>query len=334
LTTPVQQAKEALGERLREMRKDARLSGRALATALGWHFTKVSKVENGARSPSEDDIRAWCAACGAGDQVPDLIATVRHVASMYHEYRRQMQAGMKHLQESSVPLYEATSLFRIYDTTVVPGLFTTAEYAAELFRFWQGFMGMKDDVDAAVEARMERQRVLYTGNRAFRVVIEEQVLRTRVGDTDVMAGQLDRLLAVVSLPRVSIGIIPATGERHSLTQGSFWMFDDSRVRVETVSASLTITQPRDIALYSRVFELLQRSAVHGREARQLITRAIRDLTGEAGLAVNFCQHRCPTIPTLRSVELRSQPGRGSPGGGTRTSQLGERDARRQDEHRR
>jgi transcriptional regulator with XRE-family HTH domain len=277
LTTPVQQAKEALGERLREIRKDARLSARTLAATLGWHFTKVSKIENGARSPSENDIRAWCAACGADDQIPDLIATVRHVASMYHEYRRQMQTGMKHLQESSVPLYEQTSLFRIYDTTVVPGLFTTAEYAAALFRFWQEFMSLKDDIDAAVEARMERQRVLYTGSRKFRVVVEEQVLRTRVGDTEVMAGQLDRLLAVMSLPRVSIGIIPAMGERHSLTQGSFWMFDDSQVRIETVSASLSITQPRDIALYSRIFELLQRSAVHGREARQLITRAIRDL---------------------------------------------------------
>jgi transcriptional regulator with XRE-family HTH domain len=290
LTTPVQQAREALGERLREIRKDARLSARAMAASLGWHFTKVSKIENGARSPNEDDIRAWCTACGADDQVPDLIATVRHVASMYHEYRRQMQAGMKHLQESSVPLYEATSLFRIYDTTVVPGLFTTAEYAAVLFRFWQGFMGMKDDIDAAVGARMERQRVLYTGSRTFRVVIEEQVLRTRVGDVDVMAGQLDRLLAVMSLPRVTIGIIPATGDRHSLTQGSFWMFDETLVRIETVSASLTVTQPRDIALYSRVFELLQRSAVHGREARQLITRALQDVAG--GLAVNLCQHRC------------------------------------------
>jgi transcriptional regulator with XRE-family HTH domain len=263
------------------MRKDARLSGRALASALGWHYTKVSKLENGDRSPSEDDIRAWCAACGADDQVPDLIATVRHVASVHHEYRRQMQAGMKHMTESSVPLYEQTSLFRVYDTTVFPGLFTTAEYAAALFRWWQGFMGLKDDVDAAVEARMQRQSVLYSGDRQFRVVIEEQVLRTRVGDADVMAGQLDRLMAVMSLPRVSIGIIPAGAVRHSLTQGSFWMFDDSRVRVETVSESLNITQPRDIALYARVFELLQRSAVHGREARQVISRAIRDLTGEA-----------------------------------------------------
>ena len=264
------------------MRKDARLSGRALAMAMGWHFTKVSKIENGSRGPSEEDIRTWCTACGAVDQIPDLIATVRHIEAMYHEYRRQMQAGLKHLMESSVPLYEKTSLFRVYDNTVVPGLFTTAEYAAAIFRFWSQFMGLKDDVDAAVEARMERQRVLYTGERQFQVVMEEQVLRTRVGDADVMTGQLDRLLAVMSLPRVRIGIIPAMGERHSLTQGSFWMFDDSRVRVETVSASLTITQPRDIALYSRVFELLQRSAVHGREARQLISRALRDLTGESG----------------------------------------------------
>jgi hypothetical protein len=175
---------------------------------------------------------------------------------MYHEYRRQMQAGLKHLQESSVPLYERTSLFRIYENTVVPGLFTTAEYGAAIFRFWSDFMDLPDDVDAAVEARMDRQRVLYTGDRRFLVVIEEQVFRTRVGDADVMAGQLDRLLAVMSLPRVSMGIIPSAGERHSLTQGSFWLFDDSRVRVETVSASMTITQPRDIALYARVFERL------------------------------------------------------------------------------
>ena len=280
MTTPVQQAREALGARLREIRKDADLTARALAVAMGSHFTKVSKIENGARSPTEQDIRSWCTACGAAGQIPDLIATVRRIEAMYHEYRRQMQAGLKHLTESSVPLYEQTSLFRIYDTTVVPGFFTTAEYAAALFRFWAGFMGLADDVDAAVQARLDRQRVLYTGEREFQVVMEEQVLRTRVGDADVMAGQLDRLLAVMSLPRVRIGIIPAAGERHSLTQGSFWMFDDSRVRIETVSASLTITQPRDITLYARVFELLQQSALYGRDARRLIGRALRDLAAD------------------------------------------------------
>lgn len=278
MTTPVRQAREALGARLREIRKDANLTARALAVAAGWHFTKVSKLENGARSPSEDDIRAWCETCGAENQIPDLIATLRHIEAMYLEYRRQMQAGLKHLQESSIPLYERTGLFRVYETLVVPGLFMTAEYAGAIFRFWAEFMDLSDDVDQAVAARMERQRVLYTGDRRFLFVIEEQTLYTRVGTPEVMAGQLDRLLAVMSLPRVSLGIIPRMGPRQSVAQGSFWMFDNSRVRVETVSAGLTITQPREIALYARVFERLQRSAVHGNDARNLVAGALSSLT--------------------------------------------------------
>ena len=284
LPTPVHQAREALGARLREIRKDANLTGRALAVLTGWHFTKVSKLENGARSPSEEDIRIWCNTCNAPDQISDLIATVRNIEAMYLEYRRQMQAGQKHFQDSFVPLYERTRLFRVYETTVIPGLFTTAEYAATIFRFWAEFMDLSDDVDAAVAARMERQRVLYTGKRRFLFVIEEQVLRTRVGDSDIMAGQLDRLLAVMSLPRVSVGIVPSMGERHSLAQGSFWIFDDSRVHVETVSAGLDISQPREIALYVRVFERLQRSAVYGHNARHLIALAMSDIAGEADLS--------------------------------------------------
>ncbi|HEV2370742.1 MAG TPA: helix-turn-helix transcriptional regulator [Streptosporangiaceae bacterium] len=280
MTTPVRQAREALGARLREIRKDANLTARALAVSTDWHFTKVSKLENGARSPTEEDIRSWCQACGAADQIPDLIATVRHIEAMYLEYRRQMQAGLKHLQESSIPLYQRTSVFRVYETLVVPGLLTTAEYAAAIFSFWAEFMDLPNDTDQAVAARMERQRVLYTGDRRFLFIIEEQALRTRVGTPEVMAGQLDRLLAIMSLPRVSLGIIPSTAQRHSLAQGSFWMFDNSRVRVETVSASLTITQPREIALYARVFERLQQSAVHADAARRLVTNALRDVTND------------------------------------------------------
>ena len=56
------------------------------------------------------------------------------------------------------------------------------------------------------------------------------------------------------------------------------MFDDSRVRIKTVSASLTITQPPPYRALRRVFELLEQSAVFGREARRLIGRALRDLT--------------------------------------------------------
>jgi Domain of unknown function (DUF5753) len=124
---------------------------------------------------------------------------------------------------------------------------------------------------------MERQKVLYTGDRRFMFVLEEQTLRTRVGGTDVLLGQFNRMLAVMSLPRVSLGIIPATGERHCLAQGSFWLFDERMVQVETMSAGLEITQPREVEIYVQAFGLLQQSAVFGKPARELITRAISEL---------------------------------------------------------
>ena len=82
-----QQAREALGTRLREIRLDAGLTARALAKLAGWHFTKVSKLEHGTRRPSLDDIRAWCRYCQAEDQVIDLIATARGIDEMYTEWR-------------------------------------------------------------------------------------------------------------------------------------------------------------------------------------------------------------------------------------------------------
>jgi len=274
LQVTVKQAREALGARLREIRKEANLTGRALADRCGWHFTKISKLEHGTQNPSEEDLRQWCRACGARDQVPDLIATVRAIESMYVEWQRQMRAGLKHSQLSSVRLYERTKLFRSYENTVLPGLFHTAEYAAAILGFWLEFLGLPDDLDEALAVRMERQRVLYTGNRRFMFVIEEQTLHTRVGDDEIMLGQLDRVLAVMSLPKVSLGIIPATGERHFLGQGSFWIFDEDRVQLEGVSAGLEVTQPREVAIYVRAFARLQESAVYGKPARELIQKMV------------------------------------------------------------
>lgn len=109
-----------------------------------------------------------------------------------------------------------------------------------------------------------------------------------MGDAEVMAGQLNRLHALMSLPTISLGIVPDAGDRHALAQGSFWIFDQTRVQVETVSARLDITQPAEISIYVQVFDLLQRSAVYGHGARDLIGRALADLSHE-NLA-NFRQH--------------------------------------------
>lgn len=273
-TEAARKAREALGLRLREIRKDAGLTGRALASATGWHFTRVSKLEHGVKAPSNEDIRLWCAACSAEGQVADLIAQARAVESMYLEYKRQTRAGMKQLMLKPMPLYERTNRFRIYEHHVIPGLFQTGGYARAILEFWSDFLETDSDVDEAVAARMDRQRVLYDGSKTFAVVLEQSVLQTRFCEPETLAGQLDRLLSVMSLPNVSVGIVPAAEQREAIGQVSFWMFDDKLVSLETPTASIEITAPQEVALYAKMFDHLRGPAVLGPDARALVLQAL------------------------------------------------------------
>lgn len=281
ITSPAsssRQEQEALGVRLRELRKDAGLTARALAAVTGQHYTRVSKIEHGVQAPSDNDIREWCRACGADDQVPDLLATLRAVESTYLEFRRQSRAGMKRvLGAHTLALYEHTKLFRIYEHNVIPGLFQTAEYSAAMLSFWIKFLGTTNDLEEAVATRMERQRVIYKGDKRFVVVLEEQALRTWFGTAETQAGQLDRLLAVMSLHNVSVGIVPMMTERIAAGSTGFWMFDHALVALETPTASIEVNRPRELELYARMFEALKAPAVYGRAARALIAKAIEDL---------------------------------------------------------
>ncbi|MFE2999788.1 helix-turn-helix domain-containing protein [Nocardia sp. NPDC059246] len=277
-SSSAQEARRALGARLRDIRRDAGLSARRLADATQQHYTRVSKIENGIQAPTDHDIREWCRVCGAEDQVADLIATLRVADSAYLEFRRQSRAGLKRvLGAHTQQRYEATKVFRIYEHNVIPGLFQTAEYSAAMLSFWIRFLGTPNDIDAAVAVRMERQRILQRGGKRFVTVLEEQALRTWFGDAEVQAGQLGRLLELMSLPNISLGIIPLMREREAVASAGFWIFDDDLVALETPTASLQVTQPTECNLYVRMFEVLKQAAVYGRDARALILKVLAEL---------------------------------------------------------
>lgn len=276
MSKQAQEAREVLGARLRGFRKDAGFdSGRALARALNWQESKVSRLENGRQNASEDDIRAWCGATGQEGHVPDLIATIRHIDELWLEWRRQLQTGAETRQRKSLPVYAKTKVFRIWNPAMVWGTFQTAEYAAEVFQQAVRFYEFPNDTEAAVGKRLERQRYLYEGERVYNVLLGEQALYSNVGGPDVMKAQLDRLMAVMGLPRVSLGLVPSRAATAIWLGHSFSMFDDKLVLVETYSAELSVTQPREIELYTKAFSLLRQSAVYGETARALILGAIK-----------------------------------------------------------
>ncbi|MEU5430936.1 helix-turn-helix transcriptional regulator [Streptomyces olivoreticuli] len=269
-----QAARKAIAGRLSDIKKDAGLTGQELAERCGWHPAKSSRIANGKTLPSDADIRLWCVACGAEDQIDDLIAASRTAESMYTEWKRVHRTGMRKSQEDVLPLYERTRVCRVYASNVVAGFFQTESYARALMASVTEFQGTPDDVDAAVASRLARSRLLHEGDHRFSVLLEEWVLRARIGDAATMAGQLGHLLTVMPLPSVSLGIIPFTAERRVWPLEAFYMFDGALVSVETLSAFVNITSPGEIAVYGKAFARLQKTAVYGTQARACVTRAI------------------------------------------------------------
>ncbi|MFJ2174038.1 helix-turn-helix domain-containing protein [Streptomyces sp. NPDC101062] len=278
-SSSAQAAREAVARRLRDLRKGAGLTISELARRCAWHHAKTSRIENARTAPSTKDIRLWCRACQADDQVEGLIVQSLNAESLYVEWRDRMRGGLEQLQNRSVRLFQDTRLFRVYSSTLVPGLLQTEGYAATVLGFDAAFRELPvDDSAEAARARVERSRVIHEPGHRFVLVVEEAVLRYRIGDADAMAAQLGFLLTAGALPSVSLGIVPAAADRQKQwPRETFHVYDDTLVSVELASARIRITQPSEIALYLKAFEELRAMAVYGPAARALVVRAIEAL---------------------------------------------------------
>jgi transcriptional regulator with XRE-family HTH domain len=274
-SSTAQFARQALADRLREIRLEAGLTARQLAVAAKWHESKTSRIEHGKTAPTDTDLTAWCAVCGVPDRLAELIAESRAVDSLWLDWRRMERTGLRQAQESVRELYERTRLFRFYSSWMIPGPVQTADYVTAILSAIRDRRELPDDVEAAVAERIDRQHIVHDGVHRFSIVLEEAVLRHQIADPEIMAGQLGHLLTVSSMPTVSLGIIPLDADRSGMWPvESFFVFDDVQVNVELVTGFLTITQPREIAMYEKGFAELSRLAVYGRRARALIAAAI------------------------------------------------------------
>lgn len=271
-----QRAREALGIRLRELRGDARLSGKQLAERNGWHPSKVSKIEGGKQTPVDADQEAWASVCGQPGLAPELIASQRTLESHYVEHRRLFHTGMSAQQRAFSELEDQTAVVRNFENVFVPGLLQTPEYAR--YRLAEGveYDGAPDDLDEAVGVRMQRQQILYRSGKKFHFVITEAVLRYRLCPPEVMLGQLDRLVTLSTMPTIRFGVIPFEAKLPVAPVHGFWLMDERVVVVENFTASRNLTQTSEISAYVRIFEQLAGAGRYDSDARTVVTRALAD----------------------------------------------------------
>jgi transcriptional regulator with XRE-family HTH domain len=277
----VHEARSALGKRLRELRQQANLTGRQLAELLSWPQSKVSKLENGRQTPSDDDIRAWTGATNSESENEGLLASLHTLEVQHAEWHRILRTGLRPRQNELAEWDQKTRLLRVFEVTVIPGLLQTAEYARARFAESIRRLKLPNDIDEAVQGRMMRQAILYRPDKRFHFVLTEAALRFRLCSPEVMLGQLDRLVSFSALPNVRLGIIGFETQYATSPWHGFRLYDNERVLVETYSAALDLRQPQEIELYGNAFQRLAAVASYGRGARAIINRVIDDLAPEA-----------------------------------------------------
>lgn len=125
-----------LGEELRGLRHTSGLTSREAAGMLGWHQSKVSRIETGASGVSPDDVTRLLDAYGVGDgQLRALLQTLAGSAGgggsgWWHAYRGLIPPQYRDF----ISLESQADAARTLETSVVPGLLQTADYARAVTR--------------------------------------------------------------------------------------------------------------------------------------------------------------------------------------------------------
>lgn len=269
-------------DKLRNLREQAELTGKAFAELVGWPNAKVSKIETGRQTPSDPDLLAWLDALNVSkDRVEPLRAELRELRIEQMAWRRQLRTGHRARQEEDASSERDASVIRAVDVAAVPGLLQTPDYARAIFRSQTALLEVPDDVDGSVQARMDRQRVLYDSTKTIEILVTEAGLRHLVCSPGVMVGQLDRLTTVTGLPNIRFGVLPLDRQLPHIPWHGYWIVDDL-VLVETITAELRIRDADQVAIYNTLTDRLWSVALEGQEARALLARIAAGFAEETG----------------------------------------------------
>ncbi|PKV86279.1 helix-turn-helix transcriptional regulator [Streptomyces sp. TLI_146] len=276
MSTDYQQARAALGARLRELRLSCpggRLTGPQLARRLGWTHSKIYKLENGKQTPTAEDLRAWADGTEQSAAYSELEARLRGFESHIRSWRRQLAHGHRPVQETWKAEIDRTTVLHVWENAVIVGMLQTADYARSVFTHYAELHGSARDTEDAVRTRMRRQEWLYESGKKLRVLMWEAALHARICPPAVLAAQLDRLAGAIGLDTVELGIVPFGAPLSIPPANGFWVLDDRLTIVEDWHAELWLDDADTIATYMKAWDALRKSAVYGPEAHRLITRA-------------------------------------------------------------
>ncbi|MFC8450950.1 helix-turn-helix domain-containing protein [Kitasatospora sp. NPDC057223] len=263
-----------LGAELRRLRETLGMTAEEVAGRLMVSQSKISRLENGRRSISQRDVRDLCDVYNVDDE--------RIRAGLMEMAKESRQRGWWH-EFNDIPysvyigLEAEASSIRAYESSFVPGLLQTEDYAEAVVQ------GTQPDTDTTavrrrVEVRLKRQSRIYGENQlgSLWAVIDEAVLRREVGSRAVMAGQLVQLLDLSARSNINLQVIPFSHGAHPGMTGTFSLMefpesaDSTVVYFEGVTSDLYLEKDADVRRYTGLYDHLRAAALGVVESRSLI----------------------------------------------------------------
>ncbi|WP_431960264.1 helix-turn-helix domain-containing protein [Actinacidiphila sp. bgisy160] len=256
------QSSRELAAMLRNLRKQAGLSGNRLAARCNMSQSKVSRIENGKVRPSLVDVERILRALEAPPVlVAEVSALARIAATEWQDARSMRRKGLDKKQLELAGLEAASTDFRFFLLSMLTALLSTPEYIRASLAHIPG------DHSKTVAKKLERQEVLYDRRKRFTFLVTEQAARSPFVSADAMAVQLDRLASLARLPHVRLGVLPMGTRLPGCPLNTFTVYDEALATVETTTGVMVFRDPRDVRMYLDEFSGYDDRALFGQAAQ-------------------------------------------------------------------
>ena len=267
-----------LAAELRGIRESKGKSGDTVAAALKWSPSKISRYERartGLRPREVERLLDYYEITGPRRELLLGLAEDAAQKGWWEEFTDSLSEDYKQFIGLE---HEATSM-AIWHVDVVTGLLQTEEYARHIIGSYSRVEPVAPGmIGRMVRVRMRRQQVLDRDGLQVSVVLDESVLKRRIGDEAVMYDQLQRLVKEADRPNLTLQVLPLDAQ-HSVFGESFVIFSFGQdadamlqdvVSTEHLRSGFTLEGERDTYLHRIAFQMLVDAALDPVASRKLI----------------------------------------------------------------
>jgi transcriptional regulator with XRE-family HTH domain len=262
-----------LARELRRLREDQKLTLQEVADRLGWSRATVSRLEKGQTRPRHGDVADLLDLYGLTS--PDRDALIK----LARETRQLgwWTAYVDVFTGSYVALENDAAEIRSWDPQLIHGLLQTEAYARAVISAGR-MIADTAEIDRRVAARKVRQGVLDRPDAPhLHMIVDEAVLRRKIGGSDVLADQMRALVTAAQRPNVTIQVLSHEMGAHAGLDGRFTILswpepaDPDVAYVEGTMGNVYLESIEEIGQHLERFRRISTTALSPGESIKLIS---------------------------------------------------------------